>query len=594
MVRIVRARTAWCIVLVTSLFAGASGCILGNFEIEGALGGGGIAGGGSAGASFAGMGSAGIGGSAGGVSRISPPTLVADRYVMLQGTTLVRDAAAGLLANDTPVNLSVTGFTNVDPSRPRLFDADMTLERDGSFRFTPKPRFFGTYKLSYTAENQVGIRATSDIEIRVVPSEIDLDAIVVGIGGYVLYGAKSEALGAVLDGAGDVNGDEVSDLLIGAPNANSGDGAAYVVFGKTDLDSVDVEPVSLGSKEKRFLCVLGAPAEKLGSSVAGLGDVDGDELGDLAIGASGENGRVYVTQARDLSVVNRLPLAHGYSIAGDSANVAVGRLLEAGGDLDGDGVPDALVSALNGSTGWLHLPFGDPELTGQLGVTGLPGAHVRGAVEGDAFPLDAAFVGDLDGDGGDEVLAASNTAFYLFSGNGGFPVDAGAATVGGTRGNYRAARVAEGSASVTGLGDVNGDSAKDFAYCDGTAACTVVFAPIATLAQGTPVYGFTRDAQRLSVRGGGDVDGDGLSDILFSDDQSAYVVYGNRAGLLPTDVSKLGQNGFSIIPASGGTITAASIVGDVNGDGIDDLAIADAAADDGNGRVYVVFGLSSR
>jgi hypothetical protein len=279
---------------------------------------------------------------------------------------------------------------------------------------------------------------------------------------------------------------------------------------------------------------------------------------------------------------------------GDSANVGVGALLRGGGDLDGDGIPDALVSGLNGATGWLHVPFGDAMLSGQLSVTGLAGAHVRGATEGDAFPLDAAFVGDLDGDGGAEVIAASSSTLYLLSGSEGFPVDAGTASVGGTRGNFRSARSAEGPVSVAGLGDVNHDGANDIAYCDGTATCTVVLAPISTLSQGTPFFGFDTDTQRLAVGGGGDVDGDGIFDVLFSDDRKAYLVYGTRAGFLPTDVGRLGQNGFSVVAAPGGSITAANLIGDVNGDGLADLAIADATADGGNGRVYVVFGLASR
>ena len=106
--------------------------------------------------------------------------------------------------------------------------------------------------------------------------------------------------------------------------------------------------------------------------------------------------------------------------------------------------------------------------------------------------------------------------------------------------------------------------------------------------------GFRSNAKRVLVRGGGDVDGDGLDDLLFADDRSAYLVYGDRAGPQPLDFAALGSSGFSVRAAAGGSITAIAFAGDVNRDGLADLAIADAAAVSGAGRVYVVFGNSAR
>ena len=99
---------------------------------------------------------------------------------------------SGLLANDTPVNLRVKGFTNLDAGRPRLFDADLTVASDGSFHFAPPARFFGNYRFTYTAENLSQQSGHAVVDIRVVPTDIDLDAIIQGIGGYVLYGSNGE------------------------------------------------------------------------------------------------------------------------------------------------------------------------------------------------------------------------------------------------------------------------------------------------------------------------------------------------------------------------------------------------------------------
>ncbi|MGC4086312.1 MAG: FG-GAP-like repeat-containing protein [Polyangiaceae bacterium] len=576
------------------LASSPTGCVLSSFEIESASSGGSAGSAGAAGAAIGGVGSAGSGGIGGGVSHISQPALVGDSYVMLQGTVLERDAGGGLLANDSPVNLSVSDFSNLDPKRPRSFDAELSVEADGSFRFAPPPRFFGSYYFTYTAQNLIGQSASSTVEVQVVPTEIDLDAIIQGIGGYILYGASGGALGAALDGAHDVNGDGRADVIIGAPGVNAGDGAAFVVFGKDDLDSVDVEPPLTGSKERRFMALLGQPGDGAGSSVAGLGDVDDDGGADLAVGASSGNGRAYFVFARDMQApALTLPLG-GYRIEGDGASIGPGALLRGGGDVNGDGVPDALLSSLNGDSGWLHLPYGGNQLTGAVNVTSLPAGHVRGAVAGDGFPLDAAFAGDVNGDGADEVLAASAGAFYLFRGGVELPVDASTLSPNGAGGGYELVRAVPGQASVAGLGDINGDGIDDFGYCDGLTSCSVVLGPVSTLANAAQFSGFRRGTKRLLVRAGGDIDGDGFADVVFADDRRVYVVYGSLLGAPPRDVRLLGSAGFSVLAAAGGSISAVAGVGDVNHDGLADLAIADQAADTGAGRVYVVLGNRAR
>jgi FG-GAP repeat len=90
--------------------------------------------------------------------------------------------------------------------------------------------------------------------------------------------------------AGDVNGDGDADVIIGAPSAQTGPGqyggVAYVVFGPfvagTTIDLRDV-----GS---RGLVLRGAGGRSAGTSVAGAGDVNGDGLADLLVGAPGEQG----------------------------------------------------------------------------------------------------------------------------------------------------------------------------------------------------------------------------------------------------------------------------------------------------------------
>jgi hypothetical protein len=572
------------------------GCPLRSFEVDqnGMTGGSaGMAGG--AGQSGGSPSLGGAGGHDGGFVGVSQPRATDDHYVILQGEDFSVPAERGLLANDHPLNLRVASTVNADSARPTAFDADqLDVAEDGSFHFTPLLRFFGQYRFSYTAMNATRQAALGSVEIRVVPTNIDLDALVDGLGGYVLYGPPGSALGTAVDRAFDVDGDGLRDLVVGAPAAEDGAGAAFVVFGKQDLRSLDLVPLPASTKERRFASIGAGPSDSLGVSVSGLGDWDGDGTPDLVLGGNGGNGRAYVVSGSDVTGAVTLPTSRGYLLEGDAANLDVGRVVHGAGDVNGDGVPDALVSASNLEYGWIHVLFGSVGRSGRATVTGAPGLHTRGALRADGFPLAAVGVGDVDGDGAADVLTSSDSSMVLLRGGIGYPPDVGQVTIDGTRGGWSSQRAAPGIAAVAELGDVNGDKLVDFGYCEGTLYCRVLFGPPTTLSNGWLLTGFSRLTRKVLLAGGGDVDGDGLSDVLLSDDRGAYLVYGKRSGFTDTNLAQLGVDGYSIRAAKGGTISALAILGDTNADGLADLALADATADAGAGRVYVLFGVAAR
>lgn len=157
---------------------------------------------------------------------------------------------------------------------------------------------------------------------------------------------------------------------------------------------------------------------------------------------------------------------------------------------------------------------------------------------------------------------------------------------------------------VDAIGDFNGDGLDDVIVGSGVGSVRVVFGPtngnngVLNGTQLTGLSGFTlsHDSENISyVSGAGDINNDGLDDVLVGSLGGAHVIFGSRERF-PTlfDVSALnGQNGFSIESS----VTALSDAGDINGDGIDDIILGNANATvnnlEGVGIAYVIYGKSA-
>ena len=180
-------------------------------------------------------------------------------------------------------------------------------------------------------------------------SHIELSDVAAGVGGFVVTGIDDhDRAGFSVAGAGDVNGDGLADLIVGAwaadPGAHGSAGESYVVFGKMDGSAVELSGVASGTGG---FVINGINLLDLsGISVSGAGDVNGDGLADLIVGAPFARpnmlyraGESYVVFGKaDGTPVELLDVASGmggFVINGADVGDYSGRSVSGAGDVNG-------------------------------------------------------------------------------------------------------------------------------------------------------------------------------------------------------------------------------------------------------------------
>ncbi|MEL7448441.1 MAG: hypothetical protein AAFN78_04485 [Pseudomonadota bacterium] len=477
------------------------------------------------------------------------------------------------------------------------------------------------------------------------PAEVDLSSLATGDGttGFVLNGVDdSDMSGRSVSNAGDVNGDGIDDLIIGAyladPNVSTKAGESYIVYGTDEGFAPTLELSSLNGTNGFVLEGFGN-YDYTGWSVSGAGDINGDGIDDMIIGSPDGgptvNGAAFVVFGTDQGFPASLGLitldgGNGFELVGIDNGSNFGGSVGGAGDVNGDGFEDIIVGAYTAGVsqaGETLVVFGTdqgfPNAVDLPSVNGGNGFALSGIDDSDhsGFSVDAA--GDVNDDGfGDIIIGApqatpggafsTGEAYVVFGSDQSFPAALDLASLDGSNGFVMNGvdGVDRAGDSVSGAGDVNGDGIDDvivgarYAGTNGAGESYVVFGSDKGFAaaielgsldgsNGFAISGIdSNDRAGYSVSAAGDVNGDGIGDVIVGAWQAdpngtssgeSYVVFGSDQGFpAAIELASLnGSNGFLMKGIDNGDNAgfAVSSAGDINGDGIDDIIVGARGAD---------------
>lgn len=477
---------------------------------------------------------------------------------------------------------------------------------------------------------------------------VELSAVAAGQGGHAILGFEGKYHSElVVSDLGDVNGDGIHDLFVGSRGYFSN--TSHVVFGKGGSEAVDLSLIAKG--QGGFVIrgePLGSRGSRSGFSISKIGDIDvnGDGLADIVIGAPyaepggrDRSGSTYVvfgkttTDAVELAAV--AAGQGGFAIRGEGAGDESGKSVAGVGDVNGDGLPDLLIGAWFASPGGTHWAGTSYVVFGKAATevvelssvaAGQGGFVIRGQGHGELSGTSVSGIGDMNGDGLADLIVGTpggandaGATYVVFGKATTETVELSAVAAG--RGGFliRGENVDDWSGeSVSGVGDVNGDGIVDLIIgakgADPAGKSYVVFGKATTdtvelSAVSAGMGGFVIQGEwshsGFSVSGTGDVNGDGLADVIIGAPWSspggknlagtAYVVFGKTTTeAVELSAVTAGVGGFPIRGESAGDLSGwcVSGAGDVNGDGIPDSAIGTGggAYTTTDGRAYVVFG----
>ncbi|CAC9562552.1 hypothetical protein formerly called flagellar hook-length control protein FliK [uncultured Gammaproteobacteria bacterium] len=475
--------------------------------------------------------------------------------------------------------------------------------------------------------------------------------------GFAINGENAGDVSGKVSNAGDVNGDGLDDLIVGARRADLNNnqldsGKSYVIFGKIDSTTINLSAIASGTGG--FVIIGEDALDKSGDSVSNAGDVNGDGLDDLIVGAytatpdsKSQAGKSYVIFGKkDSTAIELSAIASGtggFVINGENADDWSGYPVSTAGDVNGDGLDDLIVGSTEAEsrTGKSYVIFGKTDGTViNLSAIGTGGFVINGENTGDQSSISVSNAGDVNGDGLDDLIVGAfhadvsgksdaGKSYVIFGKKDSTAIDLSAIASGTGGFVINGENVNDISGfSTSSAGDINGDGLDDLivgAYQadpngkSNAGKSYVVFGKtdstainLSAIASGTG--GFVINGENVddisgnSVSTAGDVNGDGLNDLIVGargipsttgefKAGKFYVIFGKKDNTT-IDLSAIasGTGGFVINGenAPGFYKISVSTAGDVNGDGLDDLIVGALGSVNlttkNPGKSYVIFG----
>ncbi len=412
--------------------------------------------------------------------------------------------------------------------------------------------------------------------------------------------------------AGDINGDTISDIIVGMPyNAintggstaphTSNSGEVYVIFGATASQPEILNATQLNGNNG-FRVKSSEFGEEIGHQVAGAGDFNGDGIDDLIIATNVASsiapGTAYVIYGndqwkQDIVELNNLDGKQGFSITGAASYDHTGTAVAGIGDFNDDGLDDIIVggptaqagSTLLGGDGIAYIIYGDKNVIQNTNVNtfkndtwnldaidGTNGIRISGAGYGDdgGLGFSVSGIGDFDGDGKPDIIVGASSNDIRFS-----------------------------------------NASRSIVIYGGNVSKSLIEPRDITSSRqlGFDIIGDPNENAGFSVSSAGDINGDGLTDLIIGapstlDNASghssgrSYIIFGNndKYSFIYLNQSLVGKGGFSIEGIEDGDMLGYSVsgAGDVNADGFDDLIIgvpgAKVEGKENVGKAFILYG----
>ena len=233
----------------------------------------------------------------------------------------------------------------------------------------------------------------------------------------------SDRFGSAVAGLGDLNGDSILDIAVGAPLDDDGGtdrGAVWILFMNADGTVQFAQKIS--NTEGGFSGIL-EDNDQFGAAIANIGDLNNDLLPEIAVGAIGDD-----DGGTDRGAIWILSLAENGTIfsfqkVSDSSGEFAGTLRDGDffgssisgiGDLDADGIEDIAVGAIGDDDGgvdrgavWALLMNADSTVRFEQKISATDGNFNGGLDDDDHFGSSVTGLGDINGDGIFDIAAGA-------------------------------------------------------------------------------------------------------------------------------------------------------------------------------------------